>query len=43
MVIDPRRQFLKIIAPFAVFGGLATLFGDIIFQSDIASINASLN
>jgi hypothetical protein len=29
MIIDPSRKTLRIIAPFAIFGGLITLFGGI--------------
>jgi hypothetical protein len=29
MIIDPTRKSLRVVAPFAIFGGLITLFGGI--------------
>jgi hypothetical protein len=34
LIIDPSRKFASILAPFAIFGGLITLFGEIFPNSD---------
>lgn len=31
LIVDPKRQIVKYIAPFAIFGGCITLFGEILF------------
>jgi hypothetical protein len=34
LIIDPSRRLAAILAPFAIFGGIITLFGEIATNSD---------
>jgi hypothetical protein len=41
MIVDPSRKLLTIIAPYAIFGGMITLFGELIFTDEDPSLNAA--
>lgn len=43
MICDPKRKILPIVAPFALFGGIITLFGGIMLNSDEITTQACWN